>query len=248
MKFNDISYFLKGIPHTPVEDGKILYDFVLRNKLDNILELGFQHGVSTLYMAAAMDETGSGKIYTIDRLSAQGVKPTIYDLMIDAGLEKYIEPVFANSSYIWELRKLIEISSRNGKCEPIFDFCFIDGAHNWETDGFAFFLVDKLLKKGGWILFDDMFWSYSISPAMKDTELVKNLPEDEKTIPQIESVFKLLVSQHPDYFNFIIKGRWGWAQKINKSGQKNNTPDDIYLSQSIIVDIKQILRKIKSKF
>jgi predicted O-methyltransferase YrrM len=195
-----------------------------------------------------LDETGSGKIYTIDRLTAQGVKPTINELMNEAGLEKYIEPVFANSSYIWELRKLIEKSTKNGKCEPIFDFCFIDGAHNWETDGFAFFLVDKLLKIGGWILFDDMFWSYSISPAMKNSEFVKNLPKDEKTIPQIESVFKLLVSQHPDYSNFIIKGRWGWAQKINKSEQKNNTLEDIYLSQSIMLDIKQIFRKIKKKF
>ena len=29
----------------------------------------------------------------------------------------------------------------------------IDGPKHWITDGFAFFLVDKLLKEGGWIVF-----------------------------------------------------------------------------------------------
>ena len=29
--------------------------------------------------------------------------------------------------------------------EPRFDFCYIDGVHNWADDGFAFFLIDRLL-------------------------------------------------------------------------------------------------------
>ena len=77
MKFDKIAEFLNGIPHTPPEDGKLLYDFVILNKPENILELGFQHGVSTLYMAAAMDENGSGKIMTIDNLTALNAKPSI---------------------------------------------------------------------------------------------------------------------------------------------------------------------------
>ena len=168
--------------------------------------------------------------------------------MLDTGLQNYIDPIFANTSYNWELKKLVEQSTKNGNCEPLFDFCFIDGAHNWETDGFAFFLVDKLLKKGGWILFDDMFWTYSSSKGLKDSNLVQKMPEDERTTPQIENVFRLLVAQNPDYSNFLIKDRWGWAQKIKQSEQKENTLKDIYLSQSIIVDIKQIFKKLRKLF
>ena len=59
------------------------------------------------------------------------------------------------NSYTWFLKKKIAGQSANGKCEPCYDFCFIDGAKNWTIDGLAFFLVDKLLKADGWILFDD---------------------------------------------------------------------------------------------
>ena len=43
---------------------------------------------------------------------------------------------------------------------PKFDFCYIDGGHNWSDTGFAFFLVDRLLKSNGIIVFDDLDWTY----------------------------------------------------------------------------------------
>ena len=76
-----------------------------------------------------------------------------------------------------------------------------------------FFLVDKLLKPGGWIIFDDMFWTFESSPALKNTSRVKNMPEDEKSIPHIGQVFNLLVKTHPNYHNFEIHKSWGIAQK-----------------------------------
>ena len=30
---------------------------------------------------------------------------------------------------------------------------------NWDTDGPSLFLVDRLLRPGGWIVFDDIEWS-----------------------------------------------------------------------------------------
>ena len=101
MKFEEIQNHLRGIPHTPPEDGKVLYNFVLENKISNILELGFQHGVSTNYIAAALDEIGSGKILTIDREFARNESPNIYELSRKTKLEKYIDIKFATTSYIW---------------------------------------------------------------------------------------------------------------------------------------------------
>ena len=63
-------------------------------------------------------------------------------------------------SYLWRLMKIIEQNS-----EPIYDFIFIDGGHDWYTTGYAFFLVDKLLKPGGYILFDDLDWTVYTSPT-----------------------------------------------------------------------------------
>jgi hypothetical protein len=34
-----------------------------------------------------------------------------------------------------------------------------NGPKNWTIDGAAFFMADKLMKAGGWIIFDDYDWT-----------------------------------------------------------------------------------------
>jgi predicted O-methyltransferase YrrM len=109
--------------------------------------------------------------------------------------------------------RLLERYREGRRTRPVFDFVFIDGAHTWEVDGFAFFLVDKLLKPGGWLLFDDVHWTMAGSPTVRDSERVRALPDEEKNTPQIMRVFALLTMQHPDYSDFTVKGNWAWAYK-----------------------------------
>lgn len=145
--------------------------------------------------------------------------------------------------------KIIESNQKNPDTAITYDFCFIDGHHSWEVDGFAFFLVDKLLKPNGWILFDDMYWSFASMPP--NHKFVIDLSEEERNTAQIEKVFELLVKTHPNYSNFFINDGWGWAQKISKitnSSPIGNVAANIYEQQSIYTDILSILRKIKRKF
>ena len=97
--------------------------------------------------------------------------------------------------------------------EPRFDFCYIDGAHDWYTDGFAFYLVNQLLVPGGLIVFDDINWTYSSSPSLKNTERVKRMPIEEKTTQQVRKVFELLVKPNSEYYKFEEKGDWAYAWK-----------------------------------
>ncbi len=117
------------------------------------------------------------------------------------------------TSYTWRLMRMIEEDP-----SPRFDFCYIDGAHNWFVDGFAFFLVNKLLKPGGWLLLDDLDWSYSISPALRDSAEVRQMPDDERTTPHMRKVYDLLIKTHPDYHQFRVEGSWGFAQKRSATG------------------------------
>jgi hypothetical protein len=96
---------------------------------------------------------------------------------------------------------------------PRFDLCYLDGAHDWFVDGFAFFLVDRLLRPNGWIIFDDLDWAYATSPALGHSDRVRQMPEDERTTAQIRLVYDLLVKTHPDYHNFRDEGEWAFAQK-----------------------------------
>lgn len=218
MQFSAVRAVINDTPHTTPERGRQLYDHVLEHDIADVLELGFAHGTATSYLAAALDERGGGRITSIDRPESRARIPSAWDLIAEAGLERYVDLVVASSSYTWELMHLIQRQTRGGVCEPCFDFVFIDGAHTWEVDGFAFFLVEKLLRPGGWLLFDDVSWTFESSPSLRTLDWVQALPEDQRRTPQIERVFGLLVHQHPGFTDRRLDGDWAWARKL---------PDDL---------------------
>lgn len=226
MKFDEVAEYVGDIPYIRPSKGKIIYDFIRKSKPEKCLELGFYHGSSSCYIAAAMQENGVGHLTTIDRTDALDLKPTIHDLLENLGFEDYVTPVVAEKSYNWELMKIIENNSYGNSLEPLYDFCFIDGAHSWETDGFAFLLCSKLLKPGGWILFDDMGFRFNDTIENQEeatSEYLASLTEEEKHTPQIEKVFLLLVMQHLDFEDAFIDGAWGWARKKETvSNELNN--------------------------
>ena len=70
------------------------------------------------------------------------------------------------------------------------------------------------MKPGGLIIFDDLDWNYATSPALKNSEIVKGMPEEERHTPQVRKVFELLVLPHPSYGEFLEKGGWAYARKL----------------------------------
>lgn len=237
----EINKVVGSLPHMSSEQGKRISDFIVENGLKDILELGFRYGVSTCYMAAALARNGGGKIVTIDRLSAKELTPNIENLLSSLDLLDLVEIFYEPTSYNWRLMKFIE----EGR-ESCFDFVYIDGAHNWYDDGFAFFLVDRMLRPGGWIIFDDLYWTYDSSPTLKDSEAVKNMPIDEKTTPQVEKIYDLLVKRHQNYSNFKVMHGWAYAQK-NESLGSNNSLDREIVTEKVYIDVSltNILSRIK---
>ena len=193
MKFDIVRSKLAGIPYIEPERAEILFNFILENQPENCLELGFAHGVSSCFIAAALDEVGNGHLTTVDLIHAmKWQKPSIEQLLSNTGLENWVTIVRENTTYNWFLMKMIERQSSENLCKPIYDFCFIDGPKNWTIDSSAFFLVDKLLREGGWILFDDYGWTYGDREYMYGINL-EDMGEDELSTPHIKQIFQLLV-------------------------------------------------------
>lgn len=219
MNFETVKNHVEGIPYILPEMAADLYHFILKEQPQNCLELGFAHGASSCYMAAALAEVGSGHLSCVDLVPAQEwQEPTIETLLEKTGLASHVDIHRETTSYTWFLKKQIEAHSRGNQCRPVYDFCFIDGAKNWTIDSTAFFLVDKLLKPGGWIVFDDLQWIYKSKlkegKKKSDGVFMLDMGEDELNQPHIELIFKLLVMQHPDYSHFKVKDYWwAWAQK-----------------------------------
>ena len=199
--------------------GRIVFDHLQKTGCQRVLEIGTAHGVSASYMAAAIAPR-DGRVTTLDHAEATKLRdPAPGDVLARAGVTPFVDRVLVgDSSYTWWLGDKIREQTRKGRCEPLYDFVYVDGAHNWTIDGFSFFLVEKLLQPGGWILFDDLGWSYgssavSFGPGQSPDAL--GLSPAERSEPHVARVFELLVTQHAAFSNFIIQGdEWGWAQKV----------------------------------
>jgi len=250
MRFEEIREFVGDIPYMPPERGKIIYEHIRKYKPVQVLELGIGHGVSGCYIAAALQENGIGHLTCVDLIKAT-FNPSAEELFSRTKLVPYITIHREKTSYTWFLKKLIEQHTPpGGVCKPEFDLCYIDGPKNWTIDGAAFFMVDKLMKEGGWLIFDDYDWVYDICDSEQVTNgmRVGDLAEDERTQPHVEAIFRLLVAQHPSYGDFRVDGNtWAWARKVhsdNRTIRLTYTPDLRYtVSTRLRTFYKQILAR-----
>lgn len=206
---------LGDLPWMSLEQGGRLTDFIKTHELENILELGFYHGVSTCYLAAAIADKPDGHVVTIDKQKVRTLEPNIEQLLTRFDLLDKVDFHYEPSSYLWRLMKLLEQDPA-----PEFDLCYIDGAHQWATDGFAFFLVDRLLRPGGWVIFDDLDWTVASHPHSAEAVWAQGLSEEEKTTPQVRKIYELLVKTHPGYDQFRTEGGWGYARKSENVDEK----------------------------
>lgn len=227
MQFAEVRHRVGGVPFITPEHALDLYNLILRERCTHILELGIAHGTATCYMAAALEEVGAGKVTAVDLQDAQ-FAPSAEEQLELCGLRSYAEVVRMQTGYTWFLHDEIRRQSINGACQPKYDLCIIDGPKNWTIDGYAFFLVDKLLNPGGWIIFDDYAWTYAAADQSRtatDGISHRTLSEEERITPHIREVFELLVMQHPNYSNFVVYDRqdWAMAQKAPSAGEKTYT-------------------------
>lgn len=241
---NDPIYdLLANTPYMSPAQAKQMMQFIADQEITAILELGFAHGVSTCYMATALARSGGGSVVTIDLEGARSLTPNVEELLGRVGEHDRVEVFFEPTSYTWRLMKLLEEDAT-----PRFDLCYLDGAHSWFVDGFAFFLVDRLLKPGGWIIFDDIDWTYGTSPTLRNSDQVRHMPAEERTTPQVRKIYELLVRTHPSYEEFLLDGSWAFARKKLESGptgaQREIVVEQVVRREQVHVGIGAVLTRL----
>jgi hypothetical protein len=105
-------------------------------------------------------------------------------------------------SYNWNLAKLIDQNAQS-----IYDYVFLDGAHNWAVDALTTFLADRLLKVGGYLDFDDYDWTLAGSPSLnpKSFPLTRKLFTAEQIASkQVKMVVDLVIRRDPRYKEVVV--------------------------------------------
>lgn len=249
MTFDEIHSIVGSVPFISKKHGRFLYDLILKEKLTSILELGIAHGTATCYMAAALQELGQGSITAVDLIEATSTfKPSAEEQLERTGLASFVNVIRMQTGYTWFLHDEIVKNTKNNVCNEVYDLCVIDGPKNWTIDGAAFFFVDKLLTKNGWLILDDYNWTYaSADIKSKSTDGIthRSLSKEEQDTPHIREVFELLVKQHPHYGHLMVfeEGDWALAQKT----MEDNKAYSIVYTESTKDIIAKVITKVHRK-
>jgi len=107
--------------NVPYEDGKVLYDLILKNNYKRALEIGTSTGHSSIWMAWALSKTG-GKLITIE--IDEGRYKTALKNFKKAGVEEFIDARQADAHQL--------VKELKGP----FDFVFSDADKEWYTQYF----------------------------------------------------------------------------------------------------------------
>jgi len=102
--------------NVPYEDGKVLYDLILKNNYKRALEIGTSTGHSSIWIAWALSKTG-GKLITIE--IDEGRYKTALMNFKKAGVEEFIDARLADAHQL--------VKELKGP----FDFVFSDADKEW---------------------------------------------------------------------------------------------------------------------
>jgi predicted O-methyltransferase YrrM len=123
-----------------------LQDIIKKNSFKKSLEIGFAYGISTLAIVEEIAKNG-GRHLVIDKFQHTDWKGNGVDLISQAG---YAEKLDFFEAYCYTiLPKLLEQGEK-------FDFAYIDSTKQFDWLLVDFFYIDKLLKKNGIVVFDDV--------------------------------------------------------------------------------------------
>jgi len=187
-----------------------LVSLILKRRLLRVLELGTGFGTTACILSHVFQQLGEGRVTTVDRSLHMpvNVQTLAEHCQIDA---RYLECIVETSGYLWTLGQMI--ANKENDPSRQFDLIFIDGAHEWDPDAGAFLLADRLLRKGGFLVLDDL--NFRLSDLPEAATRFPNRSEEQLQALQVRMIWDLLIKTHENYGSFIELhgGRVGLARK-----------------------------------
>ena len=154
--------------NVPYEDGKVLYNLILKNNYRRALEIGTSTGHSSIWMAWALSKTG-GKLITIE-IDESRYKTALKNFK-KAGVEEFIDARLADAHQL--------VKELKGP----FDFVFSDADKEWYTQYFK--EVEPKLVVGG------CFTAHNVTDGFGGTkeflDYIRGLPNYQTTIDRSSS-------------------------------------------------------------
>lgn len=124
-------------------------------------------------------------------------------------------------SFCWNLGKQVLDKNNN---EGLFDLVYLDGAHSFLFSGLASALLKMLIKDGGFIIFDDLHWSYGNSPDRNPKvfpEILQQYTQEQVDTLQIQMVVDIFMKNDKNWICELTTERRAIYKKKNTSSLLN---------------------------
>lgn len=128
------------------QEGMFLYNTVRRNGFKRCLEIGMAFGISSMFMAKALQMNGGKRLVSIDPYQKTQWHNAARLSLKRLGLNKWSKVIEKKSD---EALPYLRTKKKS------FDLIFIDGWHTFDATLIDFYFSNLLLKKGGIIVIDD---------------------------------------------------------------------------------------------
>lgn len=160
----DLMFWLEG--WCSREKMSVLIDLIFQEKLENLVEIGVFAGKSLLPMAYALKMNGKGKIFGIDPWDVvesvrgiENIENRIYWGMIDheAIYSELIQKI--DQFNLKDQVVLFRNTSQEASSIEQIDLLHIDGNHSKEASYLDVVKWTPLVRRGGFIVFNDITWS-----------------------------------------------------------------------------------------
>jgi predicted O-methyltransferase YrrM len=165
MKYNAFSMMDQLEGWCSHDKASILMDLILNSNPDVIVEIGVFGGKSLIPMAYALKTIGKGLIYGIDpwdsEESIRGLENPVnknwWGHLDHSQILRGLIQKMHDFDLIRQIQ-LIQDTSINAYPIPNIDILHIDGNHSEQASYQDVLKWAPLVKKGGWIIFDDINW------------------------------------------------------------------------------------------
>lgn len=154
-------------------------------------EIGIGYGATALQILSLLGE--KDVYYGFDYQDV--VDKFKFDLQSDKFNFKCQINVLGNSrktydSYNWNLSELIFIM-RAKKINGLFDVVYLDGGHTLLISGLAVCMLKYLIRKGGFLILDDLHWTIAGNKVLKEAgaTLYTEQQMDDMQILRVQEIF-----------------------------------------------------------
>lgn len=172
----------------------------------SVAEIGIGFGATALQVLKMLDEGDTYYCFDFeDRIQA-----FVEDLQArDFGIKCQIITGGNSSnlwdSYNWHLSNLV-FQMREQNKAGIFDTVYLDGAHTLFHDGLAVCLLKELIKDGGFLVLDDLYWTFVSGKCESRAE--GRLTKEQMNDYQILRVQELFLTSDPNWEKLSPPNTW----------------------------------------